>query len=425
MMAFRLPALVLCSLLLGQPSAGREEAGSLDELLAAPCERWSDVPLLQERILELGPEVLPELFQVWAADADEAAPGLDRMREIAVMGALERFPRTSLLSHLEQTSRGLANTAERRAALRLMNRLATPADLSLCLRLAARGRNVELALLEALEECLSLLVSRHAEVVLDLGDALHWAPEGLRVPVVTAIAGPGSHLSLEVLVDQVGVIPRIDAMLLVEIGHLLRAGVPPEEEYLETFRDWLHLRDPAAVELAVRLLGEVHDVHAVPELIELLERDRFGQPAHQALRAITGLNLPRAVQHWRSWYASEEAWLGGEGAERLQQLDARDPRTVAAAIRELAGHPLFADEITSGIQTVLERPEPRIVALACGALGELRARRSIPALVECLEHVDAEVRTAACTSLQKITGLELPPEPEPWRRALDPPLEDS
>ncbi|HUB07740.1 MAG TPA: hypothetical protein VMB50_12090 [Myxococcales bacterium] len=94
--------------------------------------------------------------------------------------------------------------------------------------------------------------------------------------------------------------------------------------------------DPARASQAIRALGTLHHVPAVPRLIELTEsrQAEVAQAAAQALRDITLQDFGHSERRWQVW------WTQARGAPRtawlVEALDHRDPELRLAAIAELA-----------------------------------------------------------------------------------------
>ena len=180
--------------------------------------------------------------------------------------------------------------------------------------------------------------------------------------------------------------------------------------------------DETAVLFATETLGELGDVEAVPELIELLEPadTAISKAAYRALCGTTGRRLRHDLGAWEGWYLSELTWLRRDLPVLARALHGDDARVARTAVDELAAHPLFPDELAGELVLLLDSDDVQLAGSACAALGRLHARAAVPALVEVLDdrHADPATHVAARDALQQITGLELPLDAALWRRRL-------
>ena len=106
---------------------------------------------------------------------------------------------------------------------------------------------------------------------------------------------------------------------------------------------------------------------------------------------------------------------------RLARLELADEEVDRMA-RELSGILDHVDNI-SALDLEDVEPTSHVVALenvfrADEPEPSLPRERALGALVECLEDPYAEVREAAGKALRRLTGEDLPAEPEPWRAHL-------
>lgn len=179
-------------------------------------------------------------------------------------------------------------------------------------------------------------------------------------------------------------------------------------------------RDVAQRCLAAELAAEVHDLDAVPRLIDGLDDPdpRVQRSAAQALRSMAHTALDDA-ELWTEWFEREQAWWGEQAEGLFQDLTAVHPGTANAALRTLAQHPLHRHEAAERIaQSLPNQPEPCSVG-ACLVLEKLGSRAALPGLVHALEQGTPPLRDAAWKALRTLTGEELPLDAEAWRTLLE------
>lgn len=193
--------------------------------------------------------------------------------------------------------------------------------------------------------------------------------------------------------------------------------------------DLLLSEDPVTVRAAAQAVAILGHEAAVPGLIELLDLDaelvpeagRLEDSAHWALRSLTGLGLPPEAGVWRRWHDEERAWLREDAAAHLRTLHGDEPAEVMASLAAFGRHRLGGTTIAPRVAELLDHPEPKVVVQACRLLGGYRDLRTVPALLDLLASMDAQLRDEAWMALTAVTGLALPAEPAAWRREL--PLE--
>ena len=190
---------------------------------------------------------------------------------------------------------------------------------------------------------------------------------------------------------------------------------------LRRIRGHLGGRRVALCRAATSCVGALNDRESVSKLLDLVgHRDRsIASGADGALRRITGLRIPQSAEGWQHWYESEQSWMAGAATDLLRTAQSDDEQKAVAAIHEIARHPLFAAELAEELAPALQSSSPWVRRTVCQALAKLRCRECLPKLVDCLRsEEDAQVRAAVHETLSAITGLQLPPDPASWQRAV-------
>jgi len=199
-----------------------------------------------------------------------------------------------------------------------------------------------------------------------------------------------------------------------------RASGPEARESLERLCVLLESEDDACVQTAVLALSRARVDAAVPAWIELLERPSRAvrERARRALEQHSGLALGAAPERWRAWHDAELAWLEDEAPAVLAELELDDDARVLAALRALAPRRLARDELALAVAATLDHPHAVVRAAACSALESLAVPAALPALALALDDEDEAVARGAWSALRRLTGLDLPFDPAPWREHL-------
>ncbi|MEM7310753.1 MAG: hypothetical protein AAF682_29030 [Planctomycetota bacterium] len=417
--------------LLGFPSTASDAEPAPDprvaarELLAEPPAAWNEVPALQDALVALGAGALPELCDA-LGQADLGAPG-----EVAVRGVFARLPRADVAAFFEARAAEPRPAAERALDVELLAHGATPDELGLLLRLAPESSAqhiVEPEVRDELRDGLTSVLARHPdEAPAELARRLAGAHPSLHSAAVQALGSARPDAALEALADVVRGVPPAAPRALVELRNVIRGDGPrPSDRALTALRGTLWSTDPAARSMGALILAEVRDRESVPELIDLLvdssdaDERTLRDAALRALVALTGQRFGTDGAAWTRWYTAEHEWLAARAGSCAAAIRSGDAQRASDALRAVATHRLFADELVETVLPALGRREQHLVVLACGALGYLGSRGAIPGLLDALEHDAAAVRAAAHDALIEITSLRLPPDAARWRRELAP-----
>ena len=93
------------------------------------------------------------------------------------------------------------------------------------------------------------------------------------------------------------------------------------------------------------------------------------------------------------------------------------PARVVHALNALSARRYRRDLIAREMATALVDGRPEVRRMACAALGRLGSRAVLTDLVQCLRDDASIVKAEAWASLKRLTGADLPAEPEAWLRA--------
>ena len=158
----------------------------------------------------------------------------------------------------------------------------------------------------------------------------------------------------------------------------------------------------------IRALGALRDPGTIPMLVHVLEHGASSGErgmAHGALRATTGLALPRVPAAWKGWYEGEQRWFEQEGTAAIADLSSESEAEVVAAVRRLSARCLPRDRIALELAPLLtDHPSPGVRAQVCLALVRLGSDVVAPELTRALEDEDPGVRRHAQTALLAIAG---------------------
>jgi HEAT repeat protein len=129
-----------------------------------------------------------------------------------------------------------------------------------------------------------------------------------------------------------------------------------------------------------------------------------------ALRQISGIELPAVASAWQRWFEAEQRWLAEEGPAAVEHLASEDDLVVAKAVVELSARTLYKERIAAELRPLLARhPSPAIRARVCLALGRFGGTATVEALQDALRDRDAGVRWAARRALEALGHAEVSP----------------
>lgn len=420
-------ALVLGLVLAGSGNAQRDArspevppGGLVERVFSGP----HTLVELRRRLANVEASEIPRLFHLAAEgvlpgkDAGALAPLDDDERQV-VREALVARPRRELVPFLEDLASRPIGPALRREAQRLLGCMGSADHLKLLARLTQSFQERGTAppeLRAGLIAAMGDILARDAAALAQMRSLFSESPPGLASSMVEALASLRPHAATRVLADLLGRSPGLDPLLLARLAERGRLRENGSENVFESVRRYLRQRDPALVSAAALACGQLGDDGAVETLIGLLDHldERVQRSVFAALENISGLSFGREAARWTRWYQAEILWWEQEAEALLVRIERGRGLEFVRAAREALEHRLFRDRIAEAFAHGLVRQNGEEVLLSCRALEQLRSPLAVPSLVECLEHNDPLVRTAAWKALRAITGMDLPPEANSW-----------
>lgn len=436
----RVGRVALALLALAHLGVAGDREGTLIGMRAALSERLErrsqDAErVLAERFASLGEEAVPTLFDVYLGEVEVDAPeeavarwivGQDRVGS-AAGAALLLVPRDAVIEELERYASPRVTTERRTLAMRVLGELASGDAIPPLLALLESHAPVERRHRSVAEPARLALTRILTEDPLSTGrlqtelDAL--SPDTLEI-VAQSLRDAGRPACLRVLADLVGRDPRLDLQVLEAIGEAVqRSPWQDEIDAAALFKKQLATRtDPERQRLLLVLLGRVHALDAVEDLLDALDSPdpRLSRAARWSLERMAGTRLPVSSSEWRGWVRFEERWWAHRGRELVAGFGDATPAELAAMARELAEHPLYRHAIADELGQHVFAREVAVATTACETLERLGSGLAVPALVDALGSPGDEVRDAAWSALRRITGREIPADREAWLSYVTP-----
>lgn len=416
-----IPGALTVLLALARPAAPVPEEQTVTQALAESMRGPFDALALKRDLRALGDEALPALLAA-LAPSNEAA-SLDRKHALVVERLLADWERPALRAFLRTQVDAGASVARREAALGILERSGDGRDIELLFRLAPAARAaspVERPVRAAFGRALEAILERDPESTEWLARWVHEGDPSL-LPVAAEVVGARPD-GERCLAAWLGREPRADAVLLRALHGIagqrsLRLTASGRERVRALLRPF---HEPSLLGLAAAVAADARDADAIEDLIDLLGHvePTTRTAALAALRSITGQGFRADPDLWSSWHRDELSWWATEATAVLADAGSRDPARAARALQALSTRRLFEDRRIDALLPALEHREPQIVRLACGVLAQIPSPRTGSALAACLDHTDASVRAMAHSSLQRLTGHQLPPDRLLWDRAL-------
>ena len=171
---------------------------------------------------------------------------------------------------------------------------------------------------------------------------------------------------------------------------------------------------------AALALGKLQDIESVETLIEFLDDENRGVSgnAYWALKNITGLRFPPESQRWKIWWKNESENALEKRRQLLLTLRTGSRKEMLGALRDAGKIRLGKKEVVGILVDFLEHGDPEIRKLSCLSLARLKARNALTKILPLLTEHNLEVKEAAHSALKEITGIDLPPDPDEWEKAL-------
>ncbi len=392
--------LALAPLLAAAARPGQSDS-DLRTVLARACARGGDAA--EEEIAALGPEIGPAVLALLASGELDSGVSLDHRCRAVLLSAAGRLGREPFASSWGQAALS-TDGRMRRAAIELIGATGSAADLASAVQAATPptpGQRLDPAHTGALEDAVDALLDRDPEALLTLrASILHSSPD-LAGHLIRGAARDGSEKRLHFLGELLGFTPGMDACLFSHLACLARELDPPfEDDLCLRVRSYLVSGDRQLVRGALAVLAELEDPEAIEELLELAATPDavLSEASYLALERTCALALPRRVERWRAWHASERDWFARRASHLPRELGRSAPEVVAT-LREIAAHRLRRHELASLVMPLLGHQDPRLRLEACRTLEGLASATASEALSAALEDPDPAVRAAAGEAL--------------------------
>jgi HEAT repeat protein len=334
-----------------------------------------------------------------------------------------KLPRESVIEAVHDASPSHADPAWRTAAIALLRKHATSEELPLLVDLV-RAKDGGIAaddpLVASLEAALVDVARRDVRLIGRSG----WFTENAKALEPTFLRVLGATGDPDALPPLAKALQRQDLALVAvrQVARLAGKAAPGfRADLAARVRPLLEWSDDTTRRHAVRALVALEDEASIPVLLKIVENEATGrhEPELAALAELSGRKPSQDLARWRRWYDEERKWVERDSAAALERLASKDDAVVVAAIRELADHGLGRARSAEGVADVLRTHGSAAVRnQACLALGRLRSRAGVDALVAGLADSDPAVAGSALRALDAITGLALPLDAKVWRDAL-------
>lgn len=385
------------------------------------------------RLARLGPEVVPALFEavrdgrilLREPDGSTRRMTLGDVHALALIEGLRALPRSSVVGHLRRLHADPTSFAdeERVASLVILSEIGSAIELEDLFLLASPGgdRRASRRLRDAVDVALARLFDRDPATLDRLVRVFPTIHPSFAAPVVSVVARRPDERRLAVLTDLLGAAPQVDALLLVEVGRMAsRLPRPLDETLRGRVRPYLWSSDEQLLVEAAIASAAMDDHRAVEPLIEVLREPspNVQSAAVRGLRDLTDRQFGVDPGRWTDWYRHEQAWWQGDAPAQFALIREGTGPEASRVILELSKKRLFRHRLTEFVGLGLERPELDLVVLTCASLGHLGSHTAVPLLVECLERPEPEAKSAAWRALQRITALDLGPDPALWEDAF-------
>lgn len=384
--------------------------------------------VLVRRLTALGPESASTLFGLVTGTSVEELLGdseadawlcpPDRVGALA-LETLANLPEVPVREAVRAYASAHPERGVRVAAFDVLGRQASAAGIPFYFELmSASADELEMRSVRApAVEALAAILRTDAKASHALEAPLLAAPLDQQRLVCEALAASGRAEACGLLPKLVGRDPELDLVVLEGLAAFAeRFPWRVSESTLALLRACLDHADPRLRAAGARALGRARDVKAVPPLVARLGDDDpdTAHTALWALRELTGQSLLTTREAWRAWLEGERTWWNDQGKAEADRLAEGDTAKLATALRDAQKHPLARAPIVDALLGALNGLAPEAKELACASLAQFGARRAVPALVELLSDDEPGVRAAAWNALRKLTGEDLPAEPQLW-----------
>lgn len=309
----------------------------------------------------------------------------------------------------------------RAAAVDLLQPLAQARQVPLALDLIGDGlpeEGPEPALADAFLRLVASVHARDRDGTRALVSSVPGQTLAVQALIVEGIAEYTHERTASALGDLLSVSVELRVALLVPLAKLIRR-LPDTgfEQVLREMRSGLDARDAPTRREAALAVGWLRDDRSLGRLVELLE-DPESAPraaAHWSLRRISGRKLRATKDLWGRWLHESNGWWLNRSEACFAILRTGQPPEVLAALREIGSQNIGRERIIRELEAVLWMDSTEVVSTACAVLERLKDTAAVPMLARLLLREDPRVTAPVHRALQKLTGVQLPPEYSAWR----------
>jgi hypothetical protein len=382
---------------------------------------------LAEELVAPGVATLAPLFAILEArrvplsglEGEKIQKLSEPQREI-VLTAFGLFGRKPVLAALEKRLAEGAAAGRPLAAIDTLGAVGEAREIARVIELVPAGE--EEAHAKAVSDAFARILRRDAGGQAQVASLYPRVAKPLRPAVLDAIGVARDPRALSLLSKVLQEEPELVANAVAKVRLVGRSARPElNESVARSLRERITDPDDRHARAAVIALGELGDVESLPRILELLEIE--GQPALAenalwALRRASGIaDPPKEEGFWQRWLEGESRWYASERPSALERLVSKRPDQVVSALRALASHRLYRDELAPELALVLDHDDASLRSFACQMLGELGSALSIETLVGMRDDRDPKVRAAAQAALTAMRARELPRDAPTWSDA--------
>jgi HEAT repeat protein len=409
------------------------------KLMLQPAGKMGEQEIVRA-LGKLGQDAVPILLSCASGDASEfLTPALigdgrgfavrpDRIALVAEE-ALGTMPCTPVLAALSARLQADDSLESRATAARILGHLGATEGLDLAFVLLRGASNAELRapyVREPMRSAFAAPLRAQAGALARLETRLRDLDTARLLVVLEALEASGRGDAARLLAELARSTPAVAPEALGALGSV--AAERPFEAAAVVDLDGVLA--PALVDkradvraAAAQAAGRAQVADVAWALIDRLDdaAPEVRAAARTALRRMAGVDHGYDMGAWSLLAEAERRWREGEGMElALAEVAGEDLSQAARALRGLAAHGLSRGAIGAALGALLPQLPTATARTAAATLTNLDTRAAVPGLVAlCDKARDAETLAAAHAALAKLTGRDLPADPDAWQAWLE------